>query len=137
MGGGSFFTGCIHCRHFFGHVSFIFFVFFAVGREFIVHVIRVFVIPVLFGVIIGEFGGATLLELLVGGIGQGRIHDDGSAGITAFDEVTGADGVFADCGGVFLAIATISATLVTGTEGVTTRMFGTNAARKTGSKSFA
>lgn len=101
---GSFLFGCIHCSHFLGHVGFELFVFFAAGREFVEHVIGIFVVPVLFGVVIGQFSGATLLVLLVSGVGQGRVADDGSAGESTFDEMAGADGVFADGGDVFLAL---------------------------------
>jgi len=101
---GSFFLGGVHGSHFPGHSGFEFFVFFVVGREFIEHVVRIFIIPVLLGIVVGQFGGATLMELLVSRVGQRRIGDNGGASITAFDEVTGANGVIADCNGVFLPV---------------------------------
>src|SRR5215475_2586668 len=68
-----FLRGCVYSGHLFGHVGFEFFVFFAVGREFVEHIVGIFVFLVLFGVVVGEFGGLPLLIIAMGGIGQRRI----------------------------------------------------------------
>src|SRR5712672_1365352 len=101
---GSLFLACVHGGHFFGHVGFEFLVFFIVRREFVEHVVRILVFPVLLGIVVGQFSGLALLVLLVSRIGQRWIFDDGSAGKTAFDKVSGSDGIFADGHGMFLAV---------------------------------
>src|SRR6185369_12240214 len=96
--------GRFHLAHLPGHGGFVLLVLFVVHGEFVAHVIGFFVFPILARVGVGQLRRLPLQELLVSGIGQGRVGNFGSAVVAALNQVAGAKAVFANGRDVFITL---------------------------------